>query len=332
MAKNDKKPFVFNDQSETNSYGFSIPTRGISLKRFLKNPVMLDSHWNSTHSVLGSWENVKKTKEGLLLGEPVFDTEDADTDKVAGKVERGVIKACSMGISFKREDLKHIKGVLSLVKCELYEVSIVAIPSNANSIRLYVDGSDKPMTEEEVQSLCLSVIEVENFELINTQNKSNQNMKIKLEAAVCTLLGLPVGTEMEQSELQAKLLALGLDIATLKTEKTAVELQLSTLKTANETAKLEAIKTEVKLAKDAGKITADKEQDFVDLGIANPELLTSTLAALPTKKSLGAQIKGGESDTEVKTPEDFQKLSLEQQLAFKAEQPEAYKSLFTNKN
>ena len=66
-----QKSFVFNDEKVKNSYGFSIPTSGISLKRFHKNPVMLDSHYNSTRGVLGSWDDVKAEK-GMLTGLPVF--------------------------------------------------------------------------------------------------------------------------------------------------------------------------------------------------------------------------------------------------------------------
>ncbi len=134
------KPFVFNDQNQTNSYGFRIRTAGISLKRFNKNPMMLNQHWNSTESVLGKWENIA-VKNDLLLGEPLFDMEDEDAAKISGKVDRGFINSCSMGITFNREDLKIIGTELVMEKCELYECSIVAVPSNANSIRLYAqDG------------------------------------------------------------------------------------------------------------------------------------------------------------------------------------------------
>ena len=61
------------------------------------------------------------------------------------------------------------------------------------------------------------------------------------------------------------------------------------------------------------------------------ESLTDTLEAFPAKASLAAQVNktGTEAAAEVKTADDFRKLSLEAQLQFKATQPEAYKSLFT---
>jgi len=315
-----QKRFVFNDEKVKNSYGFSIPTNGISLKRFKKNPVMLDSHWNSTHSVLGNWGDVKAEK-GLLTGLPVFDSEDEDATYIEGKVARGFIKSCSMGIKFHRDDLKYIGGKLILEKCELYEVSIVAVPSNANSIYLYMDDSETPLTDEEAQQLCLSITPVIDPEIIPNQNKDT--MKIKLESAASAALGLTVGAEHDSAELSAK-------IVQLESEKKAAELKYSTLKSTQDQAELTAIRTKVETAQKAGKFSAEKIEDFVNLGIANPALLDSTLDALPAKKSLGAQITGGEGDAEVKSADDFQKLSLEAQLKFKAEQPEEYKKLFNN--
>lgn len=324
-----KQPFVFNDETVENSYGFSILTAGIGLSRFKNNPVMLDSHWNNTSNVLGSWDKVKKTK-GLLTGRPVFDSEDKDVKKIEGKVDRGFVKSCSMGISFNREDLKLAGGKLILTKCELYEVSIVAIPSNANSIRLYVGDNETPLTDEEVQELCLSITDDKEVNPIENKNENLENMKIKLEAAVCTLLGVAIGSEMDQAELNAKLLALGTERDTLKTENSALELKLGAIAQKEEQAKLAAINLQVETAVKEGRITADKSADFVNLGISNPELLTSTLAGIPAKASLSAQVETA-GNTEVKTIEDFQKLDHEGQLSFKTKQPELYKKLFTTK-
>jgi len=314
------KAFVFNDGSK-NSYGFIIPTSGISLERFKKNPVMLDSHYNSTQSVLGNWEDIK-ADNGILTGVPVFDGDDENAAKIAKKVENGFIKSCSMGITFNRDDLKYVEGALILEKCELYEVSIVAVPSNANAIRLYnTDG--ELLKENEIQKLCLSAIPTD-FEEVST-NKND--MKITLKPAILLALGFAAGTtEVEAAELEAKINA-------LSAAKQAAELKLAQKEEAEETAKLAAINADVDAAVKAGQISADKKDDFVNLGIANPELLKSTLAAFPKKASLGALVqKNGETATgEVKTKEDFQKLSDEAKLQFKQTQPDAYKQLFTPK-
>ena len=324
-----KKPFIFNDESQKNSYGFSIPTKGISLKRFQKNPIMLDSHRNNTASVLGKWSEVKVDK-GLLTGMPVFDSDDEAVSGIEGKVERGFISSCSMGITFKSEDLKYVAGTLVLEKCELYEVSIVAVPSNANSIRLYVDDSDQPLTDEEVQKLCLSVSETDGKPkpIVNTK-KENMN-KIKLNAATCKTLGFQEGQEVDASEVNAKVLALQVTLSATETKLTESKASLLAHETAAETAKLSAIEAEVATGMKNGQITADKKAEFTALGIANPALLTSTLALIPVKASLAAQVAGGAASGEVKTAEDFMKLSHDAQLKFKAENSAAYLSIFKN--
>lgn len=317
------KPFVFNDESVANSYGFIIPTSGISLKRFKQNPIMLDSHWNSTKSVLGKWEDVK-VENGQLTGVPVFDSEDEDVTKIQGKVERGFIKSCSMGVTFRREDLKMVAGKLVLEKCELYEVSIVAVPSNANSIRLYAPDSDTPLKDEEVKNLCLSIEGVDPN--IETQNENNDKMKITLTKAAALALGF-AATQVEH-DVEDVNAAIG----KLSAEKQAAELKLEILENDQKEAAKKSIENKVELAIKAGKIPADKKEKFVSLGLADEALLDDTLGSIPAKKSLAAQIENnGEDAGEVKSMDDFQKLSLEAQLAFKNDQPEAYNKLVTKK-
>ena len=283
---------------------------------------MLDSHFNSTQHVLGKWENVK-AENGILTGEPVFDSDDEKVVPIQGKVERGFINSCSMGITFDRDDLKYVEGVLILEKCELYECSIVAVPSNANSIRLYSQEGEL-LKDEEVKELCLSAIPTDSKEVPKTPNNKNENMKITLKSPTLIALGFPAGTtEVETAELEAKITA-------LNAAKDAAELKLSNKLEAEETAKLEAITLKVDAAIKAGKGTAEKRDKYIQLGVANPELLDDVFGSIPEKKSLNAQVVPA-GETEVKTKEDFQKLDASAQLAFKQTQPEAYMKLFTKK-
>lgn len=331
MAKQKPKnkrenAFVFNDEKTKNSYGFKILTKGISLKRFKQNPVMLDSHFNNNWAVIGVWEKVL-SENGLLTGLPVFDEEDEQAVYLKSKVDRGFIKSCSMGILFDRDDFKIIDEELVLTKCELMEVSIVAIPSNANAVRLYAtDDTEIPMSDKEVQSLCLSF---ENSETPPEPERKNNDtdMKIILTTAAAAALNLTAGqTEIESETLSQK-------IVDLSAGKKAAELQLSQIKDQQETEKLNAINTSVENAIKAGKISAEQKNQFVELGIANEEILKSTLAAIPGKKSFSDIITNpeGGSDSEVKTKEDFQKLSTAEQMQFKAKNPAAYVKIFTKK-
>ena len=62
-----KKIFTFNDERVKNSYGFYIETAGISLARFNQNPICLNSHWNWTTEVLGTWEDLKIVDGKVVL-------------------------------------------------------------------------------------------------------------------------------------------------------------------------------------------------------------------------------------------------------------------------
>lgn len=149
MAKvENKTTFVLCDGASKNSYGFRTNVGGILLDRFKANPVMLFAHDSYTlDSVIGRWENVR-VEGDRLLADAVF---DVDTDKgkdVAGRVERGFLKGCSMGLhvtKFVEYDDECVAEV-----SELVEASICAIPSDSNALRLY-DDNNKVITYEEMR-------------------------------------------------------------------------------------------------------------------------------------------------------------------------------------
>lgn len=316
------KPFVFNDQNQANSYGFRILTAGISLKRFKNNPMMLDQHYNSTQAVLGKWENVSVDND-LLLGEPVFDIEDKDALKVSGKVERGFINSCSMGITFKPSDLKIIGTELIMEKCELYECSIVAVPSNANSIRLYAEGGEL-LKDEEIKQLCLALQPIEGETQNLDLNPIHDMKKITLTLAVLTALSFDKATpEVDVEAVEAAVLSLSNKNAELSAKLLAIESE-------SEKAHELAIENMVSLAITEGRIPATKKEDFVKLAALNFDLAKSTLEGIPAKVTLGDKtvpvVPGA-----VASKEDFQKLSSEAQLAFKTNSPDEFKKLFNVK-
>ena len=327
MPKPISKPFVFNDETIENTYGFSILTEGIDLTRFSKNPVMLSDHWNSNSNVIGKWFDVKK-EGSILSGLPDFDTEDQDTAVIAGKVERGYIKACSMGIIFDRENLTAIGGKVILTKCELVEVSIVPVPSNANAVRLmHSDG--KPMEEKEIQELSLSVIPgIKNPEL----NLNIDNMK-KILLSVATLMALGFKDQPtdghDVADVEAKVLGLSNQANSLTQENDALKLAARTAKEAQEAATKSRIETKVDLAITKGQIKADQKEEMVTLGVTAENALDTMLSAIPEKQNFNAGVKtpAGLGATTVATMEDFQKLSLDAQLAFKKDNPEEYQKI-----
>lgn len=129
---NDKITFVLSDES-VNSYGFVVLTSGMDTAQFERNPVMLYMH-NRDGNVIGRWENIRK--EGKrLLGDAVFDDSTELAATVKKQVENGFLRCVS--ICIEEIETEELNGVQTVTKCRLIEVSIVDIPSNSNSVKLY---------------------------------------------------------------------------------------------------------------------------------------------------------------------------------------------------
>jgi hypothetical protein len=212
-------------------------------------------------------------------------------------------------------------------KCELYECSIVAVPSNANSIRLYAENGVL-LKDDEVKQLCLSLQPVNELETPNENQTLEFNTidmkKITLSLAVLTALSFDKATpEVDVETVEAAVLKLSNENATLKAKQLALE-------AAAETAQEKAIDEMVNLAITEGRIPATKKDDFVNLAKANFELAKTTIASIPAKVTLSNQVVPGATTT-VATKADFQKLSLDEQLAFKTNNQEEYKKLFNVK-
>jgi hypothetical protein len=140
------KSFCLSDES-INDRGYRVLTAGINLDRFKKNPIMLwmhrrDDGWNSYQVLpIGRWENIR-IEENRLLADPVFDENDKFAQLIKSKVENDLIKGCSIGINRIEvsDDPKLLeKGQTraTITKSELYEASIVDMPSNKNTVRLF---------------------------------------------------------------------------------------------------------------------------------------------------------------------------------------------------
>ena len=137
--------FILSDTSKTNSHGFRIAMEGMDTSRFRENPVMLYMH--NDEDVIGRWHNLR-VDDGRLLADAEFDQDDELAAKVAGKVERGFIKGCSMGICIK--DMQETAYGWIATKSELMEASVCSIPSDAGAVTLY-DIDRRQLTIDEVK-------------------------------------------------------------------------------------------------------------------------------------------------------------------------------------
>lgn len=315
--------FILNDENKQNSYGFKIRTSGISLERFTDNPVMLDGHNPSNLSVIGTWKDFE-TENGTLTADTEFDTEDPNAKIIAGKVERGVIKGASMGISFNKENFSYENGELILNQCELMEVSIVAIPSNAKALRLYADG--ELLSETDIKEICLSL--AQNSNANQFKNDTMDKNKIKLSQLAFIALGFAQNTtEATPEEINQAVLALEKSKDEAENKLQLSEEKVNAFVEKEKQSKQKAINEMIELALKQGKITNESKQDFLDMAEANIELCKRTLAAIPAKNKFGADVQTPAGISAVTTMEEFQKLGLSEQLAFKNANPDAYQEI-----
>lgn len=311
--------FILSNGKTVNSYGFRVKTSGIGLKRFKANPVMLSEH--NYGAVIGKWEAVELDKEKeQLSADAVFDMEDWDAEKLAGKVERGFINGASVGLSFNPEDFKLIDGEMVLTKSELIEASICAIPSDASALRLYYADSEKPMSDAEVGKLCLSFHASATLSNQGTNFKQENMNAIKLSVQAIMALGLSGSkTEFEQSEIEVAILAKDQEYAALKVANEAYQAKEAQAQAALCTSLVdEALK--------AGKITADKKESFLKMAKVDYALAKDTLDGIPSKQTYSKGL-GGENTGIAMKLEDFCKMPLQEQLAWKESNLEAYKAM-----
>lgn len=147
--------FVVSDES-VNSYGMVTLTDGIDTSRFEQNPVMFYMHERAT--IVGRWENIRK-EDDKLLADAVFDDTTPIGKQVKDQVEKGFLRAASIGIEIVER--KTIKGVDTVTKCILNEISIVDVPANENALKLYRrNGRNVLRLVENVTDLRSAIIDV----------------------------------------------------------------------------------------------------------------------------------------------------------------------------
>ena len=276
---------------------------------------MLDQHYNSTAAVVGKWVNT--TVDGAQLkGDSEFDLDDPKAALLAGKVDRGYIKGASMGVTFNRDYMKQQPdGSWQLTQCELFEVSIVAVPSNRSSLTLFAETGEI-LSEDQVK---LSIAQLTTDLTIQDINKNDEMEKFNLSAAALLAVGLANADNSEA--VSAAIVSLSAQLSEEKAAHTVTK-QLMT-----DQVKLQATAL-IESAILAGKITADEKEEMITSAIQNLAFTTKMIDKLPAKTTLSGEVKNTVA-LGVKTMDDFEKLDQKAQLAFKAENPDAYKALFS---
>src|SRR6185437_819528 len=258
--------FEWNDETKVNSYGFRVINAGGDFARFDDNSVMLNSHVNTTEMTLGTWEG--RTVEGpKLKGETVFDNVRDSVKEVEGQVDRKVIKGCSMGLALSFDEgswRKGEDGVMELIKWELMEVSICAVPSLSSALCLYNKDTGKLIPENEFK------LSLQNLTANDLKNENNSNMEkiILTPQAVAVLVGMGVTGGDNVAEISNAIVSLQSKVTTAEAAALADKNKVTELQ-----AKLDSqVKLQAKALLDGavieGKLTAKEAEDYMPDAIA----------------------------------------------------------------
>lgn len=135
-TQSDGDPFEFVMASDdVDRVGDIIEIGGIELADFKRNPVALWNH--DSAAPIGTWSEVRQVA-GQLIGRLELAAKGTSSlvDRIRLLIEQRIIRAVSVG--FRPIEATPIKetGGLRFTAIELLECSVVAVPANANALRL----------------------------------------------------------------------------------------------------------------------------------------------------------------------------------------------------
>lgn len=306
--------FILNDETKVNQKGFRILNAGLDLERFKANPVILGEHFNSISGVIGRWKNIQ-IEGHQLTAEAEFDLKSEMGKKVAQQVEDGFVRACSLGVDPITRDnfMVEPSGTLVLMRGEVYEASIVAIPNNAKALIKLFASSGNMTTEAENELL-------KHF-------KNHNPMKILLSATAAYMaLGYSTAKELSADEIEKGVLKLQADLDSANKERNSYKEKYDKLNEAQKAEKIQLAASLVDEAVKAGKIDATKKAEYQELALLKPKLFQEIFGKKAGKQNLSATIET-EGASVVKSLDDFLKLSFTAQMEFKTNFPDEYKKI-----
>lgn len=299
-----KKPrmsiFIVSDET-INSYDFIVKTDGIDLSAFTRNPVMLFDHDSS--KLIGTWKNLRKENK-QLLAEPDFDMDDPEAVKLAKKVEKGILKGASVGLialEFNRQDIGD-KSIITLSKSILKEISLTALPSNQNALRLY-DADGVLLSAEDIK--------------LSLNRKFNLNIEI-MNQPLITLLGLQ--SDATDTHVIDAVKKMQNELSQLRTKVQDYENK--------EKSRLAAdIKSMIDLAVQQGKLKEEQRvelQAMAEKDFESAKKFIEKLSVSKPTEHINTQSSGNMPEREKWTFHDWRKKDPKGLLELKSNEPDKY--------
>lgn len=155
--------------------------QGMSLKRFEKNPVVLDSHRRESADDVIGVATVRKDGQALLAR--IRFATDEKSDRIFQKVKDGILRAVSIGFTVDPESIleleegeedgegdEKVEGpAVILGRSELHEISVVPVPADEDALRrafyqrAKMNYTELPKTDDKPEDKPEPVAESVNF-------------------------------------------------------------------------------------------------------------------------------------------------------------------------
>lgn len=274
--------YTFKISDETvNSYGTRVLTTGIGTGNYLKNPIVL---WNHTRSwsdkndqVLPIGKCIKLwEKAGELFAEIELDETDDFAEKIARKIGKGIISACSISldiITTSENPKTLIQGQTrpTIIESSLREISIVDLPANKSCVKLYDQGCEINFSDSENEHFLLPLL-----------NTKNMNFKEEVQG----LLNLKEGDENQVIIALKEVIRQNKEAAKLKEEHTTLSGQLDAYELKEKEAHTAKIASLVDEAIKSKKILASQKETYISLAEKDFTSTESILSAMATTQPL----------------------------------------------
>lgn len=296
--------FVLSDQG-LNSQGFRVLTSGADLQQFQKNPVMLYCH-DGRMLPIGTWQNIR-TEGDRLLADAVFDLDDPFAAQVARKVEKGIIRCCSIG--FDIVEVSEDKALMlpgqtqgTVTRWQLMECSICAIGANRSAMKLQAG-----------QRMTLS------RELTNQNTLNNPNSQTTINQNLNNMAENTENQELAQARQE---------LADLRQQNQTLTQERDTLRQAAQQARDGEISQLLSAAVADGRITETARPHWDTLMHADLDSGKAALASLAPRASLSQTLKenGGKSEFAGKSWNELDRAG--RLSAYKEQDPEGFKTLY----
>ena len=129
------------------------------LKNFAKNPVLLIDHVNKIDHLAGSVVNIREDEKGLYF-KALFSTSSHPIVAHARHIyKEGHAKGISIAGRFHYEDSRNPNN---LTLAEIYEISLVAVPADPNSLAAAVEKSIREFENNgDIKQLNMAALQTE---------------------------------------------------------------------------------------------------------------------------------------------------------------------------